>query len=92
MEAPGPPVSWEIIPAAWKAFVYYATFHLPVEPNGFYQYNPLQQLSYFGVIFVMAPLSMLTGIAMSPAVDNRFPIFQSCFGTDRGRAPCILFW
>jgi len=55
------PVSWEIVPASWNAFVHYATFHLPAEPNGFYQFNPLQQLSYFGVIFVMAPLSMLTG-------------------------------
>jgi sulfoxide reductase catalytic subunit YedY len=37
--------SWEIVPAAWKAFVYYATLHMPMEPNGFYQFNPLQQLS-----------------------------------------------
>jgi sulfoxide reductase catalytic subunit YedY len=78
------PVSWEIIPASWKSFVYYATFHLPAEPNGFYQFNPLQQLSYFGVIFVMAPLSMLTGIAMSPAVDNRFPFFPRIFGSRQG--------
>ena len=78
------PVSWEIVPAAWKSFVYYATLHLPVEPNGFYQFNPLQQLSYFAVIFVMAPLSMLTGIAMSPAVDNRFPFFPKLFGSRQG--------
>jgi thiosulfate reductase cytochrome b subunit len=78
------PVSWEIIPAAWNSFVHYATFHLPAEPNGFYQFNPLQQLSYFAVIFVMAPLSMLTGIAMSPAVDNRFPIFPKLFGSRQG--------
>ena len=78
------PDSWEIIPAAWKSFVHYATFHLPAEPNGFYQYNPLQQLSYFGVVFVMAPLSMLTGIAMSPAVDNRFPFYPRIFGSRQG--------
>jgi sulfoxide reductase catalytic subunit YedY len=75
------PTSWEIVPAAWNAFIHYATFHLPAEPNGFYQYNPLQQLAYFAVIFVMAPLSMLTGIAMSPAVDNRFPLFPKLFGS-----------
>ena len=67
-----------------ESFVYYATFHLPAEPNGFYQYNPLQQLSYFAVIFIMAPLSMLTGIAMSPAVDNRFPFFPKLFGSRQG--------
>src|ERR1035441_217654 len=32
----------------------------------------------------MAPLSMLTGIAMSPAVDNRFPIFPKLFGSRQG--------
>ena len=60
------PTSWEIVPQAWNTLVHYATFHMPVEPNGFFYYNPLQQFGYFGVIFVMAPLSMLTGIAMSP--------------------------
>ena len=72
--------SWEILPQAWNTFVHYATFHMPVEPNGFYRYNPLQQLAYFGVIFVMVPLSMLSGMAMSPALDNRFPWFPALFG------------
>jgi sulfoxide reductase catalytic subunit YedY len=49
-------------------------------PNGFYSYNPLQQLAYFAVVFIMAPLSMLTGIAMSPAVANRFPWYPKLFG------------
>jgi sulfoxide reductase catalytic subunit YedY len=40
------PDSWNIIPRSWNAFVHYATFHLPYEPNGFYHYNPIQQLSY----------------------------------------------
>src|ERR1039458_1099355 len=78
------PTSWEIVPAAWKVFVHYATFHLPAEPNGFYQFNALQQLSYFAVIFVMCPLSALTGIAMSPAVDNRFPFYPKLFGSRQG--------
>src|SRR5579862_8833498 len=78
------PHTWRVIPDAWNVFVHYATFHLPPEPNGFYEFNPLQQLSYFAVIFVMAPLSMLTGIAMSPAVDNRFPLFPKLFGSRQG--------
>jgi sulfoxide reductase catalytic subunit YedY len=53
---------------------------MPPEPNGFYSYNPLQQLAYFAVVFIMAPLSMLTGIAMSPAVVNRFPWYPKLFG------------
>jgi thiosulfate reductase cytochrome b subunit len=70
------PTSWDIFPKAWQVFVHYATFHLPPEPNGFYHYNALQQLSYFGVIFILAPLSMITGPAMSPALVNRFSWYR----------------
>jgi DMSO/TMAO reductase YedYZ molybdopterin-dependent catalytic subunit/thiosulfate reductase cytochrome b subunit len=66
------PTSWRIVPDAWAVFVHYATFHLPPEPNGFYHYNALQQLAYFGVVFVLAPLAMLTGPSMSPAFTARF--------------------
>ncbi len=66
------PTSWRIVPDAWAVFVHYATFHLPPEPNGFFQYNALQQLTYFGVVFVLAPLAILTGPSMSPAFTARF--------------------
>jgi methionine sulfoxide reductase catalytic subunit len=66
------PTSWQIVPDAWAVFVHYATGHLPPEPNGFYQYNALQQLAYFGVVFVLAPLAMVTGPSMSPAFTARF--------------------
>ena len=66
------PTSWRIVPDAWAVFVHYATFHLPPEPNGFYHYNALQQLAYFGVVFLLAPLAMLTGPSMSPAFTARF--------------------
>jgi DMSO/TMAO reductase YedYZ molybdopterin-dependent catalytic subunit/thiosulfate reductase cytochrome b subunit len=66
------PNSWQIIPNAWAVWVHYATFHLPPEPNGFYHYNALQQLAYFGVVFILAPLAILTGPSMSPALTNRF--------------------
>ena len=66
------PTSWKIIPDAWDIFVYYTTFHMPQEPNGFYHYNALQQLTYFLVIFVLAPLAILSGPSMSPALTNRF--------------------
>src|SRR6185437_4415811 len=66
------PTSWEIVPNAWKIFVHYATFHMPPEPDGYYRYNALQQLAYFGVTFVLAPLAILSGPSMSPALTNRF--------------------
>lgn len=66
------PTSWQVVPDAWAVWVHYATLHLPPEPNGFYHYNALQQLAYFGVVFVLAPLAILTGPSMSPALTNRF--------------------
>jgi len=78
------PTSAAVITQAWNTFVHYATIHLPPEPNGFYGYNALQQLAYFGVVFVFAPLSILTGASMSPALVNRFPWFTKPFGGRQG--------
>ncbi len=78
------PVSWKIFPDSWNVFVHYATFHMPIEPNGFYHYNALQQLSYFVVVFVLAPLAMFTGMAMSPAIENRFHWLPRLFGNRQG--------
>lgn len=74
------PDSLRIVPEAWATWVHYAMFHLPPEPNGFFAYNALQKLSYFAVIFGLGPLAILTGIAMSPAVVNRFPWYARLFG------------
>ena len=84
------PVSWKIIPDSWSIFVHYATFNIPKEPNGFYHFNALQQLSYFGVVFILAPLAMLTGMAMSPAIENRFHWYPKLFG-NRQAARSIHF-
>ncbi|MEO7486395.1 MAG: molybdopterin-dependent oxidoreductase [Ferruginibacter sp.] len=84
------PASWKILPDSWNVFVHYITFNMPVEPNGFYQYNALQQLSYFGVVFILAPLAMLTGMAMSPAIENRFHWYPKLFG-NRQSARSIHF-
>lgn len=65
---------------AWNTCVYYATLHLPAEPNGFYGYNALQQIAYFSVVLVFGPVSVFTGIAMSPAIVNRFPWYARIFG------------
>ena len=78
------PTSWHIFPQARATFVHYVTLHLPPEPDGFYRYNALQQLAYFVVVFVMAPLSLLTGLAMSPAIDNRFQWYARLFGGRQG--------
>lgn len=74
------PTSTGVFVQAWNTFVHYANFQLPPEPDGFYGYNSLQQLAYFATIFVMAPLSILTGLAMSPALVNHFPRYIKFFG------------
>lgn len=84
------PLSWKILPDSWNIFVHYVTLNMPAEPNGFYQYNALQQLSYFGVVFILAPLAMLTGMAMSPAIENRFHWYPKLFG-NRQSARSIHF-
>ena len=43
-------------------------------------YNGLQKLAYCGVIFVLGPLIVLTGITMSPTMDAAFPFLLWIFG------------
>jgi DMSO/TMAO reductase YedYZ molybdopterin-dependent catalytic subunit/thiosulfate reductase cytochrome b subunit len=69
------PTSETVFVQAWSTFVHYANFHFPPEPNGYYGYNALQQLTYFGMVFLMGPLSIATGLAMSPALVNHFSRF-----------------
>lgn len=42
-------------------------------------YNILQKLSYVAVIFVLLPLMLLTGLAMSPAMDAAWPWLLDLF-------------
>ena len=75
------PTSWQIVPDAWHAMLSYLSFHLVETPGG---YNALQQLSYAAVIFLLAPFSIATGIAMSPAVAARFPTYIKLFHGRQG--------
>jgi thiosulfate reductase cytochrome b subunit len=43
-------------------------------------YGPLQKLAYFGVVLVMLPLIVLTGLTMSPAVTAAHPALLDFFG------------
>jgi thiosulfate reductase cytochrome b subunit len=45
-----------------------------------WSYNPLQRLSYLFVIFVLFPLIIWTGLAMSPAFVSAFPIAVTSLG------------
>ena len=73
------PTSWTIIPQAFHTAMIYASFHFPPVGN---PYNPVQQLTYFGVVFLLGPFMIATGAAMSPAIGARFPRYPRIF---RGR-------
>jgi DMSO/TMAO reductase YedYZ molybdopterin-dependent catalytic subunit/thiosulfate reductase cytochrome b subunit len=77
------PTSWSVFPGAWHAFLTYVSLHLPAPPQG-QIYNPLQQLTYFAIVFLVAPLTIATGAAMSPALIGRFPRYVRMFGGKQG--------
>ena len=43
-------------------------------------YNTLQKLAYGGVLFILLPLMILTGLAMSPTVNAGLPFIADLFG------------
>ncbi len=43
-------------------------------------YNPLQRLIYLGVVFVLFPLMIWTGLAMSPALTAGYPWLVTMLG------------
>jgi thiosulfate reductase cytochrome b subunit len=61
---------------SWRAFSAAITSHLrferPSEAEA-WSYNVLQRLTYLFVIFVLFPLVIWTGLAMSPAFVSAFP-------------------
>jgi methionine sulfoxide reductase catalytic subunit len=73
------PTSWSIVPRAWDTLLIYLSFHIP-PINDFRPYDPLQQLAYAGVVFLLGPFMILTGAAMSPAIEGRFPWYVRLFG------------
>jgi thiosulfate reductase cytochrome b subunit len=45
-----------------------------------WSYNPLQRVAYLSVVFVLFPLMIWTGLAMSPAIVSVFPSIVTVFG------------
>ncbi|MFG3398794.1 cytochrome b/b6 domain-containing protein [Streptomyces parvus] len=58
------PTSWEVFPNALSAVLQYLSLDWPIE-NGWVNYNSIQQLTYFLVVFVASPLAAATGVRMS---------------------------
>lgn len=65
------PTSWRVFPDAVSVAIQYLSLDWPRE-NSWVAYNGLQLLAYFVTVFVAAPLALLTGLGMSPALSTRF--------------------
>ena len=65
------PTSWHVFPNALSALIQYLSLNWPVD-NGWVAYNGLQLIAYFITVFVAAPLALITGLGMSPALSARF--------------------
>ena len=84
------PTSWEVIPQAVSAGIQYLSLDWPTE-NPWVHYNALQELSYFAVVFLAAPLAILSGARMS----EWWPKSWSFFSLKAARAihfPTMLFF
>jgi sulfoxide reductase catalytic subunit YedY len=65
------PTSWSVFPNALSVAIQYLSLDWPAD-NGWVAYNALQQLAYFVTVFIAAPLALITGLGMSPALSTRF--------------------
>ncbi len=73
------PARWGVFPEAIHDIGYYLMFHLPPTLPGL-PFNAVQLLSYFAVVFLLAPFQVLTGAAISPSIAGRFPRYTKLFG------------
>lgn len=63
----------------WQDVKDHARLRFPTGPDAAH-YNILQKLSYAGIVFAGLPLLVLTGLAMSPAMDAAWPWLLDLFG------------
>ncbi|MEP7129669.1 MAG: cytochrome b/b6 domain-containing protein [Sphingomicrobium sp.] len=63
----------------WHDIKAHARLNFPTGDEAL-KYNILQKFSYVAVIFLLIPLMILTGLAMSPAMDAAWPWLLDLFG------------
>jgi thiosulfate reductase cytochrome b subunit len=88
------PSSWEAFPNALSALLQYMTLDWPVE-SGWVNYNSLQQIMYFVVVFIAAPLAAITGVRMSEFWPKDAKRLNKVYPVEVARAihfPTMLFF
>lgn len=79
------PTRWDVVPNAMSAALQYFSLNWPTE-QGWVNYNALQMLSYFAIVFIVAPLSLLTGLRMSPSWPTKAAKLNKTFPIELARA------
>lgn len=88
------PTSWEVIPNALSTAIQYASLNWPTE-NGWLNYNSLQVLAYFSIVFIAAPLALATGLRMSGAWPKNATTLNRIYPVELARAihfPVMLYF
>ncbi|WP_142062353.1 cytochrome b/b6 domain-containing protein [Pseudarthrobacter sp. B4EP4b] len=88
------PTSWEIVPNALSTALQYASLQWPTE-NGWVNYNSLQVLAYFSIVFIAAPLALATGLRMSGAWPKNATALNRIYPIETARAihfPVMLYF
>jgi thiosulfate reductase cytochrome b subunit len=65
-------------------------FRRPPESEA-WSYNVLQRLSYLGVVFILFPLLIWSGLAMSPAFVSAVPVAVTSLGGQQSARTVHLF-
>ena len=79
------PLHWDVIPNSISVALQYLSLNWPVE-TGWTNYNSLQLIAYFITVFVAAPLALVTGLGMSPALSTKFRWISSIFSIQVARS------
>ena len=87
------PLHWDVIPNSISVAIQYLSLDWPTE-SGWSNYNSLQLIAYFITVFIAAPLALITGLGMSPALSTRFRRVSSVFSIQVARSLhfLVLCW
>ena len=85
------PTSWDVFPNALTALLQYVSLDWPTNDTWAY-YNALQQLSYFAIVFLAAPLAALTGFRLSAFYPPKWEKAVSWNLVKRVHYPTMLFF
>jgi methionine sulfoxide reductase catalytic subunit len=87
------PTSFEVFPDALSVLIQYLSLNWPTE-SSWAAYNGLQLIAYFVTVFLAAPLALITGLGMSPALSTRFRRVSKVFSIQTARSLhfLVLAW